>query len=132
MALTPFGKALRKIRIDHDMLLKEMADKASLTPAFLSGVEGGQKPIPDYLVDRIANTNQLTDSERSQLAMTAAMSAQSVHINLSQMNSDFDRSLAVQLARNLTTLMTHESARSRKSWTGERLDGGVSRGFAYK
>ena len=104
MALTPFGKALRKLRIDRDMLLKDMADKASLTPAFLSAVEAGRKPIPHYLVDRIANSNSLQEEELIKLRAAAEMSAQSVQINLSRLTSDFDRSLAVQLARNFDDL----------------------------
>jgi transcriptional regulator with XRE-family HTH domain len=104
MALTPFGKALRKIRIDRDMLLKEMADNARLTAAFLSAVESGRKPIPGYLIDRIAETSHLGDPERNHLRKAADMSAQFVHINMSNMRSDFDRSLAVQLARNFDDL----------------------------
>ncbi len=104
MALTPFGKALRKIRIDRDMLLKEMADRASLTPAFLSAVESGRKPIPHYLVDRIVSSSGLDEEARNQLRSAAELSAQSVQIDLSRMTSDFDRSLAIQLARNFDGL----------------------------
>jgi transcriptional regulator with XRE-family HTH domain len=104
MALTPFGKALRKLRIDRDMLLKDMAKQASLTAAFLSAVEAGRKAIPPYLVDRIADSNNLGQAERRQLSIAAEMSAQFAQINLSKMTSDFDRSLAVQLARNFDAL----------------------------
>ncbi|MGA3005015.1 MAG: helix-turn-helix transcriptional regulator [Acetobacteraceae bacterium] len=104
MALTPFGKALRKLRIDRDMLLKDMAKQASMTPAFLSAVEAGRKAIPPYLVDRIAKSNNLGESEKRQLSIAADMSAQFAQIDLSRMTSDFDKSLAVQLARNFDTL----------------------------
>jgi transcriptional regulator with XRE-family HTH domain len=104
MALTPFGKALRRIRIDRDMLLKEMADKAKLTPAFLSAVEAGRKSIPSDFVERIVRTNGLNEQDRDSLRQAADVSASSVSFNLSRMSSTFDRSLAVQLARNFDEL----------------------------
>jgi len=104
MALTPFGKALRRLRIDRDMLLKDMARKAAVTPAFLSAVEAGRKPIPHYLVDRIADSIGLGHSEREQLRSDAQISAASVQIGLSASSSIFDRSLAVQLARSFDGL----------------------------
>ena len=36
--LTKFGKELRKIRIEHDEILKDMADKLNVTAAYLSAV----------------------------------------------------------------------------------------------
>lgn len=37
--LTKFGKELRKIRIENDEILKDMADKLNVTAAYLSAVE---------------------------------------------------------------------------------------------
>lgn len=104
MALTPFGKALRKLRIDKDMLLKEMADGAGVTPAFLSAVEVGRKAIPKNLVDRIADGTRLDAETRIQLRTAADLSASHVEIPLAGVSSMFDRTLAVQLARNFDTL----------------------------
>jgi transcriptional regulator with XRE-family HTH domain len=104
MALTPFGKAARKLRIDRDMLLKDVAEGASLTPAFLSAVEAGRKPIPQYLVDRMADVMKLRADETEELRVAASLSASSVTIPLSAESSMFDRSLAVQLARNFDEL----------------------------
>jgi transcriptional regulator with XRE-family HTH domain len=104
MALTPFGKALRKLRIDRDMLLKTMAEGASVTPAFLSAIEAGKKPIPSYLVGRLAQWMRLNDPETEELRHAAAMSAAFVQIPLSPASSMFDRSLATQLARSFVDL----------------------------
>lgn len=52
--LTPFGKQVRKHRIDRGMLLKEMADGVGLTSAWLSAIESGQKPIPAGLAEKIS------------------------------------------------------------------------------
>ncbi len=43
MALTEFGKAVRKARIDTDSTLLTMSQELGTTPAFLSGLETGSK-----------------------------------------------------------------------------------------
>lgn len=103
MALTPFGKAMRKLRIDHDLLLKQVADGIGVTPAFLSAVESGRKPVPGSLVDRTANWMRLGAEEAQQLRAAADESAVAVQIPLA-VASAFDRSLATQLARNFDKL----------------------------
>ena len=47
--LTKFGKELRKIRIENDEILKDMADKLNVTAAYLSAVENGNRKVPDAL-----------------------------------------------------------------------------------
>jgi HTH-type transcriptional regulator, competence development regulator len=104
MALTPFGKALRKLRIDRDMLLKDLADKMSVTPAFLSAIEAGRKAIPHGMTDRVASLMNLDSTDYQQLKQAADLSVASVQIPLSSASSLFDRSLATQLARNFDEL----------------------------
>lgn len=45
--LTEVGKFLRKVRIDHDEILKDMATKLGVSVSFLSVVENERKNIPD-------------------------------------------------------------------------------------
>lgn len=103
MALTPFGKAMRKLRIDRDLLLKEVADGVGVTPAFLSAVESGRKAIPASLVDRTVKWMRLGSQEAGELRAAADASVVSVQIALG-VASAFDRSLATQLARNFNNL----------------------------
>ncbi|NBB11837.1 helix-turn-helix domain-containing protein [Pseudomonas sp. SLFW] len=74
--LTEFGKLLRKIRIDKGMLLKDMAGALSISPAYLSAVETGKKPIPDGFVGRIASLFDYTvgSDEHAALEDSASMS----------------------------------------------------------
>ena len=44
--LTSIGKFLRKLRVDHDEILKDMAEKLEVTVSFLSAVENGKKHMP--------------------------------------------------------------------------------------
>lgn len=45
--LTRFGKQLRKLRIDREERLKDMADRLNVTTAYLSAVENGKRTVPD-------------------------------------------------------------------------------------
>ncbi|OBX01543.1 DNA-binding protein [Gallibacterium genomosp. 1] len=55
MALTEFGKAVRKARIDANETLLTMSKKLETTPAFLSGLETGGKKIPKKWVKNISD-----------------------------------------------------------------------------
>lgn len=55
MALTEFGKAVRKARIDIGETLISMATAIGTTASFLSGMETGRKKIADSWVTKIDN-----------------------------------------------------------------------------
>lgn len=52
--LTPFGIAVRKLRLDKNLRLVDMAQKLEMSTAFLSAIETGRKGIPDGLVTAIS------------------------------------------------------------------------------
>ena len=54
MAITEFGKAIRKARIDaNNVTLSSMAASLETTPSFLSALEMGRKKIPAEWVKKI-------------------------------------------------------------------------------
>ena len=53
MAITEFGKAVRKGRIETGVSLSAMAAELGATPAFLSAMETGRKKIPAEWVAKI-------------------------------------------------------------------------------
>jgi hypothetical protein len=53
MAITEFGKAVRKARIDADVTLADMAASLETTSSFLSAMEMGRKKIPGSWVQKI-------------------------------------------------------------------------------
>lgn len=55
MALTEFGKAVRKARIDTNETLITMANSLETSPAFLSAMETGSKKIAAKWVGLITN-----------------------------------------------------------------------------
>lgn len=65
--LTPFGVALRKLRIDKNMRLFDLAEKISKSAAFLSAVETGRKPIPDGFIVTLSRAMDLTAAQIREL-----------------------------------------------------------------
>lgn len=53
MALTGFGKAVRKARLDAEVNLSEMAEALQVSAALLSGMETGRKKVPVAWVEKI-------------------------------------------------------------------------------
>lgn len=97
--LTPFGKEVRKIRIDMNMKLMEMAEKLGVSPTFLTAVETGRKAVPADLPQRI--TERLRgDSTMLQILNHAAELSKKVHkIVIGRDSGDRDREVAAMFAR---------------------------------
>lgn len=101
--ITRFGKELRKLRIEHDEILKDMSTRLGVSPAFLSAVEVGKKNIPDGWVKKIADIYCLNERQEQILNVAAAESVTSVKIDLiSSCNSQ--REAALLFARDFNSL----------------------------
>lgn len=81
--LTNFGKELRKLRIDNDELLKDMASKLDVTVAYLSAVENGNREVPDSWLFILKEKYLLTDSEFIRLQETAYERKNGIKIEIS-------------------------------------------------
>ncbi|UYW25890.1 helix-turn-helix domain-containing protein [Methylorubrum extorquens] len=97
--LSPFGKALREVRLDRGLLLKDMADGLRVTPSYLSAVETGRKSIPEDLINRIGNLINLSADERSSLERAYLASQSEIKIKIPANASDAHREAAALLAR---------------------------------
>lgn len=80
MALTDFGKAVRKARIDTGETLGSMADALKVTPAFLSSVETGRKKVPDNLVSQVRDFFRSRGVLLNELDELAAVANRSVSL----------------------------------------------------
>lgn len=72
--LTEFGKHIRKIRIDRQELMKDMAEKLNVTPAYLSSVETGKRNVPQGWIGHIVRMYKLDPSEHLELIEAAKAS----------------------------------------------------------
>ncbi|KRS21216.1 hypothetical protein AAY72_08995 [Alishewanella sp. WH16-1] len=98
--LTPFGKEVRKLRIDQGLSLKDMATAIGVSSAYISAVETGKKNITDELVLSICKILHI-DAEQMQERMKelAEASKDKVSIDLDG-RCEKRREVAAVFARN--------------------------------
>ncbi|RNB90145.1 XRE family transcriptional regulator [Brevibacillus nitrificans] len=65
--LTSFGKFCRKLRIDNEELLKDMASKLGVTSSYLSAVENGKRNVPQEWLQVISEIYDLSEQQFSEL-----------------------------------------------------------------
>ncbi len=111
--LTPFGKKVRKLRIDVGVTLKSMADVMGVTSSYLSAIETGKRAVTSQVLDAIVGYffNEGIQA-RDELAQAARDSQQSVEINLSGKN-EHAREAAMAFARNFDELSDRDFERLR-------------------
>ena len=78
--LTRFGKAVRKIRIDNDEILRDMAAKLHVTAAYLSAVENGNRKVPDSWIGILAKEYKLDEQKIIDLQNAAFENRDSIKI----------------------------------------------------
>jgi len=101
MKLTPFGLCVRKIRLELGLTLKEMANAVSVSSAYLSSVELGEKALNNKLIEDVSQFLQDKISQE-QLGELRAAAAQSMKIvPVSNLGAD-ERGLVAAFARRLS------------------------------
>jgi transcriptional regulator with XRE-family HTH domain len=81
MALTEFGKSVRKARIEVDESLRSMAKEIGISSSFLSGLETGTKNITPVWLDKIKTYFKNRNHEINKLKELADISNKSVHLH---------------------------------------------------
>ena len=98
---TELGKKLRKLRIDRDETLLDMAERVGQSSAFVSAVEFGKKPAPESFVAAVIRAYGLDDETAQELRSAADRSRASITIRAKEPEM---RDLAGMLARKIDTL----------------------------
>lgn len=117
--MTNFGIALRKIRLERQELLRDMAAKLNVSSAFLSAVETGKKKIPTHFVDRVCDVYNLSPEEKDALFAAADMSATELKIDLTGASSS-QRQAAVSFAKAINGLTEEEINRIMRVFNGRK------------
>lgn len=107
MGYTTFGKYLRKLMIDNDETLQDLAKLFNVSIPFVSSVLVGKKNIPANWLELVSEKYRLTDEQKKELKVTFEESKNSIKIDLSTCNN-YQRSLAIQFQRNLSLLSESE------------------------
>jgi transcriptional regulator with XRE-family HTH domain len=100
MKLTPFGEAVRSLRMRLDLSMKSMADFMGTSSSHLSGIEYGEKRLSAKHIDRAIAffTGKSSDEEITKLRLAAEQSKDIV--DTSKLNPDA-RGLVAAFARRL-------------------------------
>ena len=108
--LTPFGKALRVLRLNSGELLKDMAQNLGVTPSYLSAVENGKKEPTQEIMDRLHNSYALGEKEWEMLEEAKVKTIKQLQINFQK---EEDEELGLLFARKLSTLSYSQRDRIR-------------------
>lgn len=110
MALTDFGKAVRRARLDADVNLSTMAETFGVTAAFLSSLESGRKNISDEWLSKIEKFFQERNVQVTGLRELADVSNKVVPLdglapNEQRVVSAFARSASPELFAQVEALL---------------------------
>lgn len=67
MGLDAFGRMVRDIRLVRAMLLYDMAKDLNISPAELSAIECGRKPVPDWFISKLQEKYGISDMHAQSL-----------------------------------------------------------------
>lgn len=109
--LTELGKELRKIRIDRDERLLDMAGRLDKSAAFLSAVEVGKKTPPSGFEEAIIKAYGLARDVAERLRQAADRARKAFVI---EPNSALGRDTAGLLARRMNDLSQDDLKRIRE------------------
>lgn len=98
--LNALGKELRKIRVDKDHNINDMAKKLGISISYLSAIESGKRKIPAGMVETVIKKYHLTKAEADRLKAAETESSTAIEINLANMTLE-QKKLAFALSRKL-------------------------------
>ncbi|AXH59542.1 helix-turn-helix domain-containing protein [Pseudomonas amygdali] len=100
-----YGKEVRKLRIDKDMRLYEMAEAVGLSAAFLSTIEKGDRVAPKNLVEKVVGALGLEvgGKEHRSLDEAVMLDRGYVTVDISKASTQA-QDVAVKFARSLGSL----------------------------
>lgn len=105
--LTEFGKVCRKLRIDNNELLLDMANYLGVSAAFLSKVENGRAKPPIEWKDAIAKHYNLTGDKYNELSDSVDEARSISTLKIPNMKRD-DSDLMLEFARKLGSMSDSE------------------------
>lgn len=120
MKLSPFGKEIRRIRLDQEITLLEMARRLGVSSAFASAVEVGSKKVPDDYPARVAVALNLSDEIAEELERLARTSVPEVRIGFGRGTQQHEREVAQMFARRFGELDGEQFESIRKILEEER------------
>lgn len=98
--LNVYGKFLRKLRVDNNENMKDMAEKLNVSVSYLSAVELGKREIPAIWNEIIIKQYNLDKINSADLQKAFESSINELRINLNELES-FERNIVASFARKV-------------------------------
>lgn len=102
-SLSPFGKALNKIRIERGMTLQYMSGVLNCSYSYLSAVENGQAPIRNDFVKNLCKLLSIPENGLIELNQLALFSKPFIKLDL-RLVSESHRRLSFDFQENFCKL----------------------------
>lgn len=112
--LTSFGKYLRTFRIQHDKLLKDMAEDLNVAPAYLSSIENGKRKPTRRFMKKIIDTYNFDTQKSLELEEAYCLSMEEVELDMKDA-SDMQKNLGIAFARKFNSLSEEQIEEIRKA-----------------
>lgn len=103
--LNELGKLLRKMRVDNDERLADMAKKIGVSIAFLSAIETSRKEAPLNIIERLASAYRMNVQQRMALEVAVFSSRSSYKL---EPQTSLAQDTVAMLARRLNRLAPEE------------------------
>lgn len=101
--LSSVGLFLRRLRLNHGEILRDMARNLDVSSAFLSAVENGKKKVPEAWIKKLESIYALSQAEITELKEAILESSDTIELNV-QNAPQRNRQLAVSFARQFDSL----------------------------
>lgn len=105
--LTKFGKFCRKLRIERNEILRDMAEKLNVTVSYLSAVENGNRAIPEEWKNQIISIYCLSDREIEELELSILETKKEITFKLKNITLE-KQEFTLKLARRFDNLTNEE------------------------
>lgn len=103
MQYSLFGKELRKLIIDQDLKVYDLAKKLGVSSAFISSLMTGKKNVPENFIDQIIPILKIDNDEVLKLKKLSEMSKDVYKVDLTKSNN-LARETMFTFQRNLNDL----------------------------
>lgn len=103
MQYSLFGKELRKLIIDQDLKVYDLAKKLGVSSAFISSLMTGKKNVPENFIDQIIPILKIDNYEVLKLKKLSEMSKDVYKVDLTKSNN-LARETMFTFQRNLNDL----------------------------
>ena len=114
---TPYGKFLKKIRVDRDETISFMASKMGLSASYLASIETGVREIPAGFSSKLIQTYRLADNDISGLVAAECLTAhKTIGFSMEEIGDNPD---LVEAAVYLTCMLPFLSKQEVQKMCGE-------------